>query len=158
MTEQILHEHVLGDRFWTFIYMPVGVWILLVILLLVFLIWKYPFGTHWTAENPNPFNGETLGLPRGVFRAILTLTLLFVTIIFELANLYANKETELNIIEFMVAFQMMIAFYFGSKVMHHVTSADKSKTIKTAEHEANIVSQAYGDETDDEFDDPNSAG
>ena len=28
---------------------------------------------------------------------------------------------------------MMIAFYFGAKVMHHVTSVDKSKTKALAE-------------------------
>jgi hypothetical protein len=33
------------------------------------------------------------------------------------------------------AFQVMLAFYFGSKVMHHVTSADRTKTVSKASAE-----------------------
>jgi hypothetical protein len=84
--------------------------------------------------------------------------LLFVTIIFELSNLYAGVESEQNIIEWMTAFQMMIAFYFGSKVMHHITSADRSKAVAVAENNATIYAaqtqqtqstSAVGDESGD---------
>jgi hypothetical protein len=33
----------------------------------------------------------------------------------------------------MIAFQMMVAFYFGSKVMHHITSADRTKSTVYSE-------------------------
>ncbi|MCK5536369.1 MAG: hypothetical protein KAI79_06045 [Bacteroidales bacterium] len=158
-------QKLLMAEFWTRIYLPIGIWLILIIVLLTGLIWKYPFG-NWTTENPNPYSGETLSLPRGIFRSILTLTLLFITVLFELANLYSGTETEGNFIEWITAFQMMIAFYFGSKVMHHVTSADRKKTEVTMEKQAavyaaqnmNAQSQmGVGDESED-FDDGEAAG
>ena len=112
--------------FWGSVYAPIAVWLLLVLTFFVLLLKKYTFG-NWTPEHPNPYAGETFNMPRGVFRGILTLTLLFVTIIIEITNVkIIGLETEIS--QLMVAFQMMIAFYFGSKVMHHIASVEKSKT------------------------------
>lgn len=113
------------DFFYT-LYMPIIIVVALVVILFAFLLFKYTFG-NWTPENPNPYAGETLGLPRGIFRGVLTVVLLFVTVLFEMNNLSVGRD-ESYIKEFMVAFQMMIAFYFGSKVMHHVTASEKKKT------------------------------
>lgn len=114
-----------SQAFWFSVYMPIAIWLLLVLTFFIILLRKYTFGT-WTPEHPNPFEGETFQMPRGVFRGILTLTLLFVTIIIEMTNVkIIGLEQEIH--ELMVAFQMMIAFYFGSKVMHHITSVEKSK-------------------------------
>lgn len=78
---------------------------------------------------------ETLGLPRGVMRGVLTLTLLFMVVLLEIFTIrFENFETRIG--DFMVAFQMMLSFYFGSKVMHHLTSVDERKnaaSAKTAE-------------------------
>ena len=105
--------------------LPIFIWLGLILAFLIFLFIKYTFG-NWSAENENPYKNETFGMPRGTFRGILTMTLLYVVIILELVNVrIVGFEAEIH--EFMVAFQMMIAFYFGSKVMHHVTSADRSK-------------------------------
>ena len=81
-------------------------------------------------------------MPRGVFRGFLTLSLLFVVSLIEVANMTlpilddsgAVLLPETRHPELLVAFQMMLAFYFGSKVLHHVTSADerKSKEIATS--------------------------
>ncbi|HAN78027.1 MAG TPA: hypothetical protein DCQ31_09775 [Bacteroidales bacterium] len=122
------------------VYVPIMAWMVLVIVLLGLLVKKYTFG-NWTKENPNPYSAETLELPRGVFRAIITITLLYVVIVLELVNVYV-QDFELQIQEFMVSFQMMIAFYFGSKVMHHVTAADKSKS--KAKSEAQVASVTSG--------------
>ncbi len=116
---------------YTHIYIPIGIWLIFVILLLTALIIRFTFG-KWTKERPNPHRGETLDIPRGVFRGILTLTLLFCAVLFEVYNLKTGHPEE-NIIEFLTAFKMMIAFYFGAKVAHHVTSAEKSKSIAKAE-------------------------
>ncbi len=115
-----------SNTYWFSVYLPIALWMVLVLVFFIFLLKKYTFGT-WTPENPNPFEGETFMMPRGVFRGILTLTLLFVVVIMELVNIrIIGMEEEFH--EFMIAFQMMIAFYFGSKVMHHITSVEKSKT------------------------------
>lgn len=113
------------DFFYT-LYLPIIIVLGLVIILFAFLLFKYTFG-NWTPENPNPYKGETLGLPRGIFRGVLTIVLLFVTVLFEMNNLSVGRD-ESYIIEFLVAFQMMIAFYFGSKVMHHISANEKKKT------------------------------
>lgn len=131
-------QKLLMNDFWARIYLPIGIWLILLIILVTGLVIKYPFG-RWTAEKPNPYATETLGIPRGTFRAILTLTLLFITIMFEMANLYSGATTEENFIEWLTAFQMMIAFYFGSKVMHHITSTDRHK----AKFEMEQKSQLY---------------
>ncbi|MBN2663845.1 MAG: hypothetical protein JXR68_09370 [Bacteroidales bacterium] len=128
---------------------PIFFWLVLVLAFFVVLFIKYTFG-NWSSENPNPYQDETWGMPRGTFRGILTLTLVFVTVILELVNVrIVGFETEMH--EFMVAFQMMIAFYFGSKVMHHVTSADKQKTYAVAGNDIDpqgIGSQGIYDQSD----------
>jgi len=109
---------------------PIFLWLALLLAFFVFLFIKYTFG-NWSSENPNPYQDETFGMPRGTFRGALTLTLVYVTVILELVNVrIVGFEQEIEM--FMTAFQMMIAFYFGSKVMHHITSADKKKTYAVA--------------------------
>ncbi|MCQ2252134.1 MAG: hypothetical protein MJZ61_01655 [Bacteroidales bacterium] len=108
------------------VYMPVMVWLVISIIFIVIMFKKYTFG-DWTKENPNPCDGETFNMPRGTIRGILTMSLLFITVVIELANVrIAGLESEFS--EFLAAFQMMVAFYFGAKVMHHISSVDKSKT------------------------------
>ena len=117
-------EHWL--EYFAAIYIPVMIWLILSLIFIVIMFKKYTFG-DWTKENPNPCDGETFNMPRGTFRGILTLSLLFITVVIELANVkIIGLEAEFS--EFMAAFQMMIAFYFGAKVMHHINSVDKTKT------------------------------
>lgn len=124
-----------------FIYLPIMVWLVLMVVFFILLFRKYTFG-NWSEENPNPHYGETFDMPRGTFRGMLTLTLLFVVTVLELVSVH-TLGMEDNVREYIVAFQMMIAFYFGSKVMHHITSAEKHKTKtiaeqKTRQHEVLI--------------------
>jgi len=135
------------------VFAPIGIWLLIVLAFFVVLLKKYTFG-NWTKENPNPYFGETFDMPRGVIRGILTLTLLFVVVVFELVNVrIIGFEDEFH--ELMVAFQMMIAFYFGSKVMHHLTSADRRKAEVFAE--SNNPMQRQNFQTH-EFEDDSAAG
>jgi len=113
------------------IYLPVIIWLVLVLILLIILLRKYTL-KEWTVENPNPYSSESFGMPRGTFRTILTLTLLFVVVILELVSVHTIGFEE-NISEFLTAFQMMIAFYFGSKVMHHIASTDQKKAKLVSE-------------------------
>ena len=118
------------EQFLWQVLIPIFLWLLLVLVFIIIMFIKYTFGP-WTKENPNPYQDETFGMPRGTFRGILTLTLLFVVVILELVNVrVVGFEQEIH--ELMVAFQMMIAFYFGAKVMHHITSSDKKKTYALA--------------------------
>jgi len=135
------------------VFIPIGVWLLIVLAFFILLLKKYTFG-NWTEEKPNPYAGETFDMPRGVFRGTLTLTLVYVTVILELVNVrIIGFESEIH--EFMVAFQMMIAFYFGSKVMHHLASTDRQKTEAIAENTPFLQSSQVqaGD-----FDDEGAAG
>lgn len=114
-----------SEFFWQ-VLIPIFLWLGLMLGFFIFLFVKFTFG-KWTTENPNPYAKETWGMPRGTFRGVLTLTLVYITVVLELVNVrIIGFETEIH--EFMIAFQMMIAFYFGSKVMHHITSSDKKKT------------------------------
>ncbi len=136
------------------VYIPIGIWLLIVISFFVILLRKYTFG-KWTKENPNPYQGETFDMPRGVFRGTLTLSLLFVVMVLELVNVrVVGFEDEIH--ELMVAFQMMIAFYFGSKVMHHMSSTDRQKTQAIAKS-SNYMAAAVEAE-DKEFDEEGAAG
>lgn len=135
------------------VFVPVGLWLIIVLGFFVLLLKKYTFG-NWTEESPNPYAGETFDMPRGVFRGTLTLTLVYIVVVFELVNVrIIGFEDEIH--ELMVAFQMMIAFYFGSKVMHHMASTDRKKTESIAENVGNI--QTFQTSTDD-FDDEGAAG
>jgi len=73
---------------WVFraVFAGVGAWLLVMTLVFVGLLWKYTFG-KWTADNPNPYAKETFAMPRGVFRGMLTLSLLYIFMLFEVANL-----------------------------------------------------------------------
>ena len=61
-------------------------WVLALFSFLLFAFRKYTFGNWRIGENP--YQGETLGLPRGTIRAIITLSLLFIFISLEVLNLH----------------------------------------------------------------------
>ncbi|MFQ5636654.1 MAG: hypothetical protein ACE5IR_01505 [bacterium] len=108
------------------IFALVILWFIGISILFYKLLRKYTFGA-WTKECPNPYEKETFGMPRGIFRGILTLSLLFIVLLMEVVSLQ-DTGLEKSIEKLIEAFQMMLAFYFGSKVMHHVTKADERKT------------------------------
>ncbi len=132
------------------VYLPISIWLIVVLAFFILLMKKYTFG-NWSIENPNPYEGETFDMPRGIFRGTLTLTLLFVVVILELVNVRITGFEE-EIHELMVAFQMMLAFYFGSKVMHHMTSTDRKKT------EYITTGTLLEERAEDEFGDDVAAG
>ncbi len=146
---QYFAEHY-SQYIWQVLF-PIFFWLALVLGFLIFMFYKYTFG-NWSQENPNPYQDETFGMPRGTFRGILTMSLLFIVVVLELVNVrIIGFEQEIH--QLMVAFQMMIAFYFGSKVMHHVTSADRSKTehiTKASNNEGRDFSNDGNLETDTE--------
>ena len=118
-----------------YIYISVGVWLIGLIVLFVALLTKFTFGS-WTADNPNPYANETFAMPPGVLRGILTLTLLFLIVILEAVRLSQCVAIPDNFSDLYTAFQMMLAFYFGSKVMNQITDNDRRKS----ENMANAIS------------------
>jgi|GEM_PF-2250093 len=126
--------------------LPLAVWMLF----LMIVFWKIIKGytlNNWSQEEPNPFQKETLALPRGTIRGVLTLTILATVI---LLQIYAvnNMESMDKISAIINAFELMLAFYFGSKVMHHLTAADKNKTKAVA----------GAQKKEEEFNDPDAIG
>ena len=81
-----------------------------------------------------------------------------------MVNIHQGHD-ESNIIEFLTAFKMMIAFYFGAKVMHHVTSTDRAKVeIKAQQSIAEATKATHsGAESEtsssegSDFEDPDAA-
>jgi len=140
------------SHFYLEVFLPIGLWLVIVLTFFILLLKKYTFG-DWSEEKPNPYAGETFDMPRGIFRGTLTLTLLFVVVILELVNVrIIGFEDEIH--EFMVAFQMMLAFYFGSKVMHHMAATDRKKTEAISQSNTIGMSEA----SDDDFGGEEAAG
>jgi hypothetical protein len=104
-------------------------WLVLCVFWAKTMLQKFTFN-----PESNPYKTETLGLPRGSIRGLLTLTLLVVVIVMICMSLLV--ESFRGVFDSLInAFQVMLAFYFGSKVMHHVTSADRTKTVSKASAE-----------------------
>ncbi len=118
-----------SDPEFLMMYIPVLVWILLLVVFFIFMLRRYTF-RHWKGQT-NPYKNETLGIPRGVIRATLSISLLFFVLLFEVFSL-AFESLEARTESFFTAFELMIAFYFGGKVMHHLSSTDKTKNRDVA--------------------------
>ena len=146
-----------GEFLWQ-VLIPIFLWLGLLLGFFIFLFIKFTFG-NWTKDNPNPYEGETFGMPMGTFRGTLTLTLVYVVVILQLVNVRViGFETEITMM--MEAFQMMIAFYFGSKVMHHITASDKKKTyaLANSDYAEDVSPVGDGSNVGNDFDDGNASG
>lgn len=156
----------LGKSLFAHAYDIMLVWMIFMVVLFIALLIRFTFGVGFSKENPNPHINETFAMPPGVFRGFITMTLLFLVTLIEVINLniplldgngqmIAKNVGDMLYFpsdrhhDLMVAFQMMLAFYFGSKVMNHVIATDKEKTKILAEKiSAN----------DDSFNDPEAQG
>ncbi len=105
-------------------------WLVCAIRWLKRVIKTYTFGD----PNQNPYKDETLGLPPGTLRAFLTLTITVVVIIYTtLSMLVAPLQGAYD--EMLTAFEIVLAFYFGSRIVNSVTKTDEKKTEKRYEAE-----------------------
>ncbi|MCH8956776.1 hypothetical protein IIA28_15865, partial [candidate division KSB1 bacterium] len=88
---------------WVFqaVFAGVGAWLLVMAVVFVKLLGRYTFG-QWTVDNPNPYVKETFAMPRGVFRGMLTLSLLYAVVLFEVANIQTTG-LEMQIEQLLVA-------------------------------------------------------
>lgn len=102
------------------------IWLFTVIIFLYYMILKYQPLDH----EDSPYLHETLGLPPGLFRAVLTITLLFAVVLLEgyaLTNIQEHVRIKEILDPLLTAFQLMIAFYFGTK-MAGIVAGDKGKS------------------------------
>lgn len=111
------------------VYLPVLVWFILLAVVFGILLYKYPFGSKWTKSNMNPYSNETFAMPRGIMRALITLSLLFVVLLVQVVYLN-TAEIDKKIHDLMLAFQMMLAFYFGDKALGQLSIGKKQSDQK----------------------------
>ncbi len=86
-------------------------------------------------EVPNPYRSETLGLPNGTLRGVLTLSLLVVVIIMICMSMVV-KSLQGTYDHLLSAFEVMLAFYFGSKIMSQVAEKEKEKVVEKSQADA----------------------
>ena len=143
-----LFQHL---TFWETFAFGVGVimialWLIACIRRLNLLMQKYTFDK----EN-NPYKHETLGLPPGTLRGILTLTILLVVVILVCLSMVI-RQLEGTYDQLLTAFELMIGFYFGSKIMSNVAKADVQKTeIKLQKEVERAEVEAKSGITTDDF-------
>lgn len=134
--------------FWTVLF-PLLIWLVAMIVFLWIVSKRYTLGKYGKPGfGENPYKTETMGIPRGMIRGLLSLTILIGAVLFQVYALrYLESETKIK--PFMTAFEIMLGFYFGSKVVHHLAATDKNKVKAVAK--AKSV-------TKDEFLDTEAAG
>lgn len=98
-------------------------WLLAVGFFLVVLAKKYPLNS-WSRDEPNPFQDETLSMPRGTIRAIIAISVLVISVSLEILGVIFEKipKERIYLVE---TLQIIVAFYFGSKVLNHVTASEE---------------------------------
>ncbi|MCI0495263.1 hypothetical protein L0Z72_09680 [candidate division KSB1 bacterium] len=119
-------QHGLSSAYLTFVLTLFVIWFLGIIFYMIYMVLKYdPF------KNPDsPYIKETMGLPPGVFRAIITLTLLFAIVLLEgyaLTNMDQHEQIQKVLDPLNTGFQLMIAFYFGTKMVDMISGKDKDE-------------------------------
>ncbi len=130
---------------WQIIAICIGItlivsWMIVVVYWLNSMFKKYTLNT----EYDNPFRNETLGLPNGTMRSILTLTILFVVVILVCLSMLV-QQLQGSYENMMTAFEVMLAFYFGGKIMEQVSTSDKEKAkIKYQEEVKKAHAEASG--------------
>jgi len=65
----------------------------------------------------NPYASESFGLPPGTIRGTLALTAMIAFLLIEMLNIFAPTNLEREFAELFTVFEMVIAFYFGGKVL-----------------------------------------
>lgn len=85
-------------------------------------------------EEPdeNPYQHDSFGLPPGTIRGILALTALVMFLIVEGVNLHSPASLEGQFDGLVTVFQMVIAFYFGSRAVEVL----QAKTSEAAKNKA----------------------
>ena len=120
----------------TIVIVAILAWFALIAFVFALLLVKFTLNR----DKPNPHAGETFAMPPGVFRGILTLSVLFVVLLLEGANIgllredAAQWETFQKAIQpLVIGFQMILSFYFGGKIVGQLANADRDKSKNRVE-------------------------
>jgi len=123
MTKGILEQLTTG-QIWT-----VGIGIFLILVWLVLVVWWLIIMLkNYTLKKDfdNPYKDETLGMPPGTLRGVLTLTILVVVIILVCLSMLV-EPIKGGYDEMITAFEIVLAFYFGGRIVNSVSKSDKEK-------------------------------
>lgn len=120
----------------TVVIVAILVWFVLIAVVFALLLTRFTL----KGDRPNPYAGETFGMPPGVFRGILTLSVLFVVLLLEGANIGLLREDSIQwgifqkaIEPLVIGFQMILSFYFGGKIVGQLANADREKSKNRVE-------------------------
>lgn len=94
------------------------------------LLTKYTFNRDYD----NPYKEETLGLPPGTLRGILTLSLLVIVVLLVCMSMLVN-QLQGAYDELINAFEIVLAFYFGNRIVNGISKSDIAKADKRLESE-----------------------
>ncbi len=124
-----LYGNYTGFEFWVLCvgFGIIFVWICICIYFIDHLVRKFTF--H---PEKNPYEHESLGIPPGTLRGMITLTLLIVVVVMVSMSLMVQDFQD-HYESLVDAFQLMISFYFGGKILDRVNTADKEKAVLRAE-------------------------
>ena len=93
-------------------------------------------GVPLSAPEQNPYHSDSFGLPPGTVRGTLALTCLVLFVVVEAVNVFAPASLEHRFDELVTAFQMVLAFYFGTRAVEMLTAKGQQRDIgATAEVE-----------------------
>jgi hypothetical protein len=125
------------------VFLPLIIWLILMLIYLWLLSKRYPLGNYNSpGQGENPYKTETMGLPRGIIRGMLSLTILIGAVLFQIYALRFLESAD-KIASFMTAFEIVLGFYFGSKVVHHLASVDKNKVKAVAKAKSDSNDEFY---------------
>lgn len=114
------------DDIYTVEHVTIVAYTIILIFFVGYMAHKFTFNPKWTKENPNPYADETLAMPKGTMRAVITFTLLFFTVLIEM-HVVRNPLIEMWTDKYITSFQMVLAFYFGSQVMTGLSTQEVQK-------------------------------
>lgn len=117
-----------------FYFWVVGVWLAVVVLFLTVMIFRFTCH-NWSPDCPNPYQEETLGMPPGVLRSLLTLSLVVFIFLIELYRFQYPFALERFSELLIQGFEIMLGFYFGTKALQTLSNNEtksKKEAVKAA--------------------------
>lgn len=97
-----------------------GVWMIFILIYFWVMLAKYPL-RNWGHDH-NPYEDETLGIPKGTIRTILALSMLFM---FILGHGYALAFESIDTTSIDQATFMVLAFYFSDRTVRAIIDGKK---------------------------------
>lgn len=136
------------------------IWIYSVLGIIVLFSVLFHIIYPWQGKK-NPYMDQTFGLPPGVFRGLLTLSLIYFIISLEVYNFMFPNYLKQFSRDLITGFEIMLGFYFGGKALQHLSETDRKKAEKASEATETAINAKKEIEklnTDNPLHDPDAAG